>query len=210
MTAVMKPLVEDRDYEPIADCAYSCDNCGRLNIATWRTTWNSGNNGEPPPLWEGIPPERQNVVWHPIATLSVEFPDVPVHIANAATEATLCLSVQAYRAACALARAVVEATAKDKGCDMNSAGKPVPLVGMIDEMCTRSLIRPAIRDAAHEIRHLGNDMAHGDFTDPVTSEEAEEIIALMGLVLDEVYQSVALIESRRNARQSKKTTPVSP
>src|SRR5262245_41493043 len=42
------------------------------------------------------------------------FPDVPGHIAEAADEAYLCLGIQAYRATVLLARAVVEATAKDK------------------------------------------------------------------------------------------------
>ena len=51
----------------------------------------------------------------PTSSLGKTFPDVPTHIASAADEAHRCASIGAFRGAIALARAVVEATAKDKG-----------------------------------------------------------------------------------------------
>jgi hypothetical protein len=46
-------------------------------------------------------------------------------------------------------------------------------------MAKQGLIRPHIKDAAHEIRLLGNNMAHGDFVDRVEPEGADEILELM-------------------------------
>jgi Ser-tRNA(Ala) deacylase AlaX len=127
-----------------------------------------------------------------------DFEDVPAHIAEAASEATLCLSVGAFRAAGALARAVIEATAKDKGAEGKTLEK------RIDALRDADHIRKHTREQAHEIRHFGNDMAHGDFVELVTEEEAEEVVELMTEVLDEVYQSPARLLKRKTARLAKK------
>ncbi len=126
------------------------------------------------------------------------FPDVPEHIASAATEATLCLSVGAYRAVGSLARAVVEATAKDKGADGKDLAK------RIDALRAADHLRKHTADQAHEIRYFGNEMAHGDFVQSVPKEEAEEVVELMVEVLDEVYQSPARLEKRKAARIAKR------
>jgi len=68
----------------------------------------------------------------------------------------------------------------------------------------RNLLRPHIKDAAHEVRHLGNEMAHGDFIDPVDKEEAEAVLGLMDEILNEVYQSPAKVERQRAARLARK------
>jgi hypothetical protein len=112
--------------------------------------------------------------------------DVPPHIARAAEEAHLDLGTGAYRSAAVLARAVVEATAKEKGITSGTLSKK------IDDMHSQGWIRAHIKEAAHEVRHLGNDMAHGDFVDPVTQEEAEEVLTLMDEVLAEIFQSPAV------------------
>jgi len=48
-------------------------------------------------------------------------------------------------------------------------------------------IRPGIAEAAHEVRHLGNDMAHGDFAEQVDHEEAELALELVAAILDELW-----------------------
>jgi hypothetical protein len=122
---------------------------------------------------------------------------VPAHIADAATEATLCLSAGAYRAVGSLARAVIEATSKDRGAEGTNLEKRIEALHAAGE------VRRHTKDQAHEVRHFGNEMAHGDFIDPVTKEEAEEVIVLMAEVLDEVYQSPARLARRRQAREAK-------
>jgi hypothetical protein len=120
-----------------------------------------------------------------------EFPDVPRHIAETADEAYRCYSIRAYRAAVLLARSVIEATAKERGITSGS------LLKKIDELFDKRLIREHVRDGAHEVRHLGNDMAHGDFVAPVEAEEASLILTLMSEVLEEVFQSVARVQRAR-------------
>jgi hypothetical protein len=55
------------------------------------------------------------VRYWPTETGEKDFPDVPEQIAATATEAHLCLVVGSPHGAVALARAVVESVAKDKG-----------------------------------------------------------------------------------------------
>ena len=138
------------------------------------------------------------VVWYPVGGEDREFEDVPPHIASAASEAYRCHSVGAFRATCSIARAVIEATAKDKGITNGQ------VFNKIEEMQKQNLIRPHIKDAAHEVRHLGNSVAHGDFIDLVQPEEAAEVLGLMEEVLIEVYQSPAKIAKRQAARLAKK------
>jgi hypothetical protein len=136
--------------------------------------------------------------WLPAKGQGVKYDDVPDHIATSASEAHECRSIGANRAAVMLARAVVEATVKAKGITSGL------LWQKIDQLHDQGLVRELVRDQAHEIRHLGNDMAHGDFIDPVTDEEAEETLTLMAEVLEEVFQAPARLERVRQARLAKK------
>lgn len=65
------------------------------------------------------------------------------------------------------------------------------------------LIRSAVKEQAHEIRHLGNGAAQGDLEHSVTAEESEEVLTLMGEVLNEVWQAparAARLAAARTAR----------
>lgn len=176
--------------------SFSCDNCQHISVA-----WHSSEEKSSFPSFDAE--ERlewmiQYAEWLPKVGIPKDFSDVPEHIAKAASEAHECLSIKAYRAAVMLARSVVEATAKEKGI---TTGK---LVSKIDALHQQGMIRTHVKEAAHEIRYLGNDMAHGDFVNPVSSEEAEETLGLMGEVLHEVFQSPAKIDRLRTARMQKK------
>jgi|BarGraNGADG00212_1021973.scaffolds.fasta_scaffold08393_3 hypothetical protein len=47
-------------------------------------------------------------------------------------------------------------------------------------------------------------MAHGDFVDPVSQEEATEVVELVSELLNEAYQSPARLDRVREARKAKK------
>ncbi|MGY4767547.1 DUF4145 domain-containing protein [Kribbella sp. CWNU-51] len=143
--------------------------------------------------------QMDSMEWIPAHATGREFPDVPGHIGEAASEAFKCQSVQAFRASCSLARAVIEATAKHKGLTMNG------IAAKVDAMAEAGYIRPHIQEAAHEVRYLGNEMAHGDFIDPVTSEETALALELMAEVLDEVFQSPARVTRAREAREARRS-----
>lgn len=174
---------------------FRCDACRALNIAVA-----SGMPSSQDPLtWLA---KKKNPEWHPRPPRAVpvkSFPDVPPEIAAAASEAYRCRMVSnANRAAVLMARSVIEATAKDKGI---KTGK---LIDKIDKMLDLQLIRPHIRDGAHEVRHLGNDMAHGDFVQAVSAEDTNLVLTLMAEVLDDVYQSPARVAKAQAAREARK------
>lgn len=137
------------------------------------------------------------LAWFPTHAEGRDFLHSPADIAGPASEAYKCRSVDCFRSAVLMARAVIEATAKNKGITMGR------LVDKIDKLYEERFIREHIRDAAHEIRHLGNDMAHGDFAEEVSAEDADEILTLMAEVLEEVFESPARVAQRRAARLAK-------
>ena len=128
-----------------------------------------------------------------------EFPDVPDHIASTADEAHRCLSVDAHRGAIALARAVVEATAKHHGIEKGMLDKK------IEQLAKQGIISDAMKDAADEIRFAGNEVAHGDLADePITREDAEEVLELMDAIITRVYQEPKQVEKVRARRKARR------
>ena len=120
--------------------------------------------------------------------------DVPPHIAKAAREAYSSASIGNHMAAILKARTEVEATAKAKEISKGS------LYDKINAMRDAQLIRPAIAEQAHEVRFAGNDMAHGDIDFAPDATDSEEILALMGEVLSEVFQGPARLARIRAKR----------
>jgi uncharacterized protein DUF4145 len=174
--------------------AFKCDHCNALSIATGLAEINDPLAGTHPAVWLE---QRTDPEWYPIQASGREFPEVPQHIAEAATEAYRCHSISAFRASTQLARSVVEATAKEKGITQGS------VFSKINELYNQRFIREHIKDGAHEVRHFGNDMAHGDFILPVTSEEAELVLTLMSEILEEVFQSPARVAKAQAARAAR-------
>lgn len=176
----------DINAEKLVEQAHTCANCNRISVLS-RYSMRT-NQGDTP----------TEETWTPRFGVRRDFPDVPEHIASAASEAVDCHNAGAFRASGALARAVVEATAKEK-----------KLVGgdlwqKIEKMKDLGLIREFVREAAHEVRHFGNNMAHGDFVDSVSEADSAEALDLMSEVLVEVYQSPARVARVRTGRLARK------
>ena len=199
--------------------AYRCEHCGRLLLAHAQADQEhikfSGLN-------QLLEQAGDQLAWLPTkGSQPPDFTDVPEHIRDAAQEAYRCRSINAHRAAVLLARSVVEATAKDKGI------KKGPLDRKIDEMQRLGFIREDVRQGAHEVRYLGNDMAHGDFTvnaadgdgeadeqpdlaeavEPVSEDDSAEVLEIMTEVLEEVFIGPARVARVRLAREAKKAAP---
>ncbi|MFJ4887767.1 DUF4145 domain-containing protein [Streptomyces sp. NPDC088731] len=175
--------------------AFRCDNeaCESLSIGVGELHLSSIKV----PLQEAFA-KTDNLTWTPQRILRPSFPDVPEQIADTAAEAHACLSVQAYRGAVALARAVVEATAKDKGIVKGS------LAQKIDKLHEEGHIRPITQQVAHEVREGGNEIAHGDLGDePMPAEDATAIIRLMDEILHEVYQGPAAMLRLKKSREER-------
>jgi hypothetical protein len=163
---------------------YRCAKCRALNLAE--------KNGISPRVRDESDARRHlaegPLEWRPAGPK--HYPGMPEEISMTASEAYACMSAQAHKAAILVARSVIEACAKDNGI---TRGR---LLEKIDRMHAVALIRAHVRDAAHEIRHLGNDMAHGDFAMPVEEADARMTVLLMDDVLEEVYGSKARVNSR--------------
>lgn len=168
-----------------------CDNCGRASLG-YATSFAKGSTDNKSNLEKTA---DEDITWVPKAGEAPRFEDVPPHIAEAASEAHACASIGARMASILMARTVVEATAKDKGI---TSGR---LVSKIDELASQGLVRNSTKDAAHEIRHLGNDMAHGDIEDSPAQLDVDDVLALMDEVLNEVFQGparTARVRARRD------------
>jgi hypothetical protein len=169
----------------LVQAPFRCDNCGRMSIASAPMPSSAASNYDQG-WWSWQKPK-----WTPESVGGREFPDVPAHIASAADEAFQCRSISALRAAITMARSVIEATCKHHGIERGS------LAAKIDTMTDRGLIRAFTKDAAHELRYLGNDMAHGDFVDDVDADDAEAVLEVMAEILSEVFQGPARVGRMR-------------
>jgi hypothetical protein len=182
------------DSNMVVESPFTCDNCGRMAI-TFGVAIGDPNSLDGLARWDWT---KEPLGWVPKAGVGREYPDVPEHIAPAASEAHACQSIGAHRAAVMLARAVIEATAKAKQISNGT------LYNKIEKMHEHGFLSELVRDQAHEVRHLGNDMAHGDFVEPVSAEEADEILDLMAEVLHTVFEMPAQLLRRKEARLAKK------
>lgn len=150
---------------------WRCMSCGR-NIVGQRD-----NGGDP-------------VEYEPQAVQRPEYNDVPENIARDATEAHVCNSVQAYRAAVAMARRALQATAQAKGAPDKR------LVEQVDWMADQGILTGHMKDVGHRIRLGGNLGAHPDKDGllDVTAQDAQAILAFMEDVLHFVYEVPARLE----------------
>ncbi|WP_456600665.1 DUF4145 domain-containing protein [Blastococcus sp. SYSU DS0616] len=179
---------------------YSCDSCHHLSLGT--VTRNSQELGMRGSVQNVLSTFDSSIRWQPVKATGKDYPDVPEAIREAASEVHQCLSIGAIRGAIAIARAVVEATAKDQGITTGT------LQQKIDGLANAGKIRPDTQDAAHEVRLDGNEIAHGDLAaTPPDVAEAEEIVALMDEVLEEVYEGPARVARARANRAARKQAP---
>ena len=170
--------------------AFRCNHCRKLSIGSTAV----GRNDVVPTQIDSAWWAEKTLHWTPESIGGREFPDVPEHIAQAADEAFKCRSIGALRSAILLARAVIEATCKHHNVVKGQ------LAAKIEEMTSRGHIRTHTKEAAHELRHLGNDMAHGDFVSTVDADDADAVLTVMAEILDEVYQGRARVKRMREKR----------
>lgn len=173
---------------------FMCDNCGVMSLGAAQVPG-------PEPQIARTQMDRASdeiITWYPHRLLGRRFEDVPIAVDAAASEVWACHSIAQYRAAVLMARAVVEAIAKEQGRITGT------LVSKIDELYNAEIIGKGLKEAAHEIRFLGNDMAHGDFVVAVTEEECADVLTFLEELLTEVYQRPARLNAFRERRLARK------
>lgn len=179
--------------------AGKCDACRTVVSAKYKTTKsNSEASTSDPQRIEGFLVRGNGISpieWHPKRGFRKAIEDVPEPIKSVAEEAHEVASISCYRSAILLARSVIEATAKHHGITSGN------LLKKIDNLAEKNIIRGVIASAAHEVRHAGNDMAHGDFDVEVTQQDADALLSIMDMVLSEVFQVESLVDRLRSKRQ---------
>lgn len=179
----------------IFSAVFRCDHCYRLCVAT--SPYHGRHSHSSDAIKAYVDSEEVEKTWEPKTVLGKEFPDIPSHISAPASEAFMCFSIGAYRAAVLLARAVIEASAKEKGVTTGS------LYEKIDKLAEQMHVRSMLADAAHEVRLAGNDMAHGDFaTAEIPEEDAEELLGFMEDFLRELFELPTRVQRRKNRRSA--------
>jgi hypothetical protein len=173
--ATLRTVYESRFLE-------SCDNCRRPVVGMYFTQ------------------TAIRQLWPTVVHRKI-YDDVPEAIAGAASEAHQALGADAPRAAVAMARAVVEATAKEKGITQGR------IQSKIDQLAANGHISEPMREAAHEIRLTANEAAHGDLVEePISIEEATEVVELMDAILERVYQEPAKVARVRASREARRNS----
>ena len=180
----------------VSDAAYRCDNanCGRYSVVSWYTTYDPSEqyrSGEPE-LFD------RRVTWSPPPTRRPDYPDVPARIAAAAREAWLAYAHGAQIAACAVARSVVESSAKQLG--VTEFG----ISAKIDVLADKRLIWGDLVESAHVVRQFGNDAAHGDLIEPPSSEEARDVLEIMDELLHQLFATPARSKRLRSSREERR------
>lgn len=192
-----------KDDDALWTMAHRCDNCGAISAAVTEpavpeSILNQASSNRTTALRSAFD-SSDDLDWQPVLISGHSYDYVPAHIAEAADEAHRCRSIGAFKASAILARAVVEATAKDKGVKESGIYAKIEALHAADHLSKHA------KAEAHEIRFFGNSMAHGDFVTSVTDSEAGDVLDLMNAVLSEVYENpgrVKRITANREAKQA--------
>lgn len=187
----MKPLIDDGST--LQASFYRCPGCSSPSIGVTQPRRHDGGSSSATAAGD-------QHIWLPHPAGGRIYEDVPESIAAAADEAHQCHAIEAHRGSIILARAVIEATCKDKGAEGRN------LLQRIDSLHKMGLVGNQVREEAHEIRDTGNEMAHGEFNVEATEQDSEETLDFMAEVLGEVYQRPARVAARRAARQGRGDT----
>lgn len=174
--------------------SYRCDSCLVLSVGLLAISSNSARYVD-----AAFEDYNAHIIWLPHKNLGRRFDDVPDPIASAASEAYACYSIRSYRASVLLARSVVEAVAKEQGLTEGS------LYNKITALQSQGILKPLTAETAHEIRLLGNEMAHGDFVEDISEEDCDDVLNFMAGILSEIYQQPALLTRYRDQRLRRST-----
>ncbi len=109
---------------------------------------------------------------------------VPKEVADDFIEANKCLGVGAPKATVAMCRRTLQST-----CEASGANQKDDLVNQIDDLESRRVINPGLKNIAHTIRVIGNWGAHPqqDLLKGVTLDDASEVLEFTAEFLDEVF-----------------------
>jgi hypothetical protein len=128
---------------------------------------------------------------------------VPEPVAKDLTEALGCEAAGFYVGAAVVGRRALQAAVRDRLATLEITPTNDKLFTEIDALPDEELPK-RWKQAAHEVRHLGNDGAHAE---PVSAAEAADVLTFTKGVLEQLYVLPAQLEASKAARAAKKGTP---
>lgn len=129
--------------------------------------------------------------WHsvyPILRKSVSK-DIPPPIIGDFKEANLCYAVGAYKACVSMCQITVEHVWHEQH------------VSGLSELKDKGIISPRLYDRANEIRLWGNLAKHELIVDPVSKDDAEQLLGYLEILLSEVYVEPKRLDSLTKKRK---------
>lgn len=193
----LEPKDAWQSMKMLAQQALECDMCKLQSIAYTicdRTSYPPESPYEWKQFWENHDPYK----YSPTPLDTADFENAPDHINAAAKEAHQVFSIGAYRSTAILCRATLEAICKDK----EAEGKD--LFKKIDDLYDKGKIRFILKETAHVLRAIGNDMAHGDFDSELETEDASDILDFLDSIINELYESPAQLARMQANIKSRK------
>jgi len=137
--------------------------------------------------------------YYPRKVLTID-PAIPQEIGDDFNEANRCLGVEAKKATVVMCRRVLQ-----NACVLKGASPNVDLFKQIDELESKRIINPSLKDVAHTIRMIGNWGAHpqDDPLKDVTLDDALEIVKFTSEFLDEVFVRLARLDVLKRKKKIK-------
>lgn len=169
-----------------------CNSCGQGVYFQLSNAWWIEDNQRPDGIVniDNEKEGKQIIDYYPrrIAHLNAT---IPKEVAGDYTEAIKCEGVSAPKAAVTQCRRAMQNTCVLKGATSNA-----DLIDQIDELESKRIINPTLKDMAHTIRMIGNWGAHPQ-KDPlrdVTPDDASEVLQFTEIFLDEIFVTPARIK----------------
>jgi hypothetical protein len=134
--------------------------------------------------WRGIH-------WWPLPETNLSS-DIPNEIANAFSEANTALSTNCPRASAVMARRTLEAITVEKGETIGN------LANRLDALNKKGILLPTLSEWAKEVRLVGNQGAHFDPIQPVTTDDAKQLLVFVRELLKHLYEIPAELKRKRS------------
>lgn len=121
------------------------------------------------------------------------------------TQAKNSLNGENWDAAALMARSALQSAMREKG----AIGKD--LKAEIENLASRGILSPLMKDWSHEVRELANESAHpGETAPPTDPQDARDIVQFLDFLLLYLYDLPRQISDYRQRRKESRAAPLTP
>lgn len=138
--------------------------------------------------------------WWPRDSSMPTLQHVPENVESFVEEAYRCFDSDCFSAAVVMARAAIEAVAKERGATGKTLADKIRHLKELEALDNRA------DKMFTAIKNNGNRVAHADPGERYTKAESKMLLTVLQLVLESVYEHTALIESVAALASSKKSS----